>query len=215
MDTSMAYQSIKQSDLSDIIAKLAKNVAYTANQSEPYKGITPPIPATIRTEEEWLLYLARNGVFGRDGRIRVIEGTSKYRDLTNYFPDENVTNGLELAEQKREEATLTRQIAPHLTAKIQDKKQVGKPFRPNRYSYRTYQLPIYLKSAIRALYEKSVETFRRLRGVYQRRSGNANETYKPRGKIISIEDARKRKGNKDKVQQKYEVSDLEFLLGAA
>ena len=170
-EQSMHFRVIKQKELARMIARIA-TTNYANQQSEPYQGKPPLIPATIRAYEELNSYFAKMGVFGDGARADYYLTASINPSLAASFPDDGVSGLFGLAETRREELKIAQPTARQSNA-VNNIKSENKPYGADPYSYR--RKPVYsadyLKSALKGAYkgiEKSVrEAFAKVRRVYQ------------------------------------------------
>ena len=175
------YASIKrQQQLYESISKIVQT-ASPSHQSEPYQGIQPRMPATIKTKEELMLYQAINGLLGPEARTEAAKALSQYPALANYFPEYSVANeALGLAEQVRDELPVKKEISI-----LRINQNSANKNHQTGYSYSKYNPKAYSKPSIKKQYGKIIDLFRRLR------SSSNNQTYKPK---LKTNDGSKRSG---------------------
>ena len=207
-EQSMHFRAIKQQELANMIAKIATTI-YDNPQSEPYQGKAPLMPATIKNNQELLVYFARMGIFGDGARADYYLTASINPSLAASFPDDGVSGLIGLAETRREELKIAQPTAPQ-SGSLNNIKSENKPYGADPYSYR--RKPVYsadyLKSFLKGAYrgiEKSVrEAFVKIRKVYQsshdvlrrKKTYNGRDAQSAKANAISLDSYRAAKNQR-------------------
>lgn len=194
MQRARNFQTLERYSLDAQLAKLTGN---TEGISEPYQRAAK-IPSTIRTDNEWLLYLAYMGVLGYSAKIAAWTSAAKESKLAVYVPSEaNVVGEFQvLAEDGRDGSGGAHQANPQTDER--NRASFGtSPNNFNPYNYKGYSPNVYLKpalerakSAYTGISKKVRETFGKIRSVYQSSAGviKAISTYRGKSRDRAAED---------------------------
>jgi len=214
---SMNFNLVKQSGIAAMMNKAAENIKFSSYQAQPHEQIR--MPATIKTADEFMLYLAKNRILGGDSYVIAILAASREPKLAIYLPDGGVeAKSLELAEQKRDQSGFVQQVSPQ-TSSGNKSELKNKKYSANPYSYRkSFYSADYFKSAAKAIYrgidKKVREAFGKIRSVYQSSSGvfRDKKIYDSKdaakGSVASLESYRTAR-NQRQYSLQHSDSDLE------